>query len=74
MNEIPIFIIRIPTTNLDVSVPYFKGKGFTAIAAEESINTVWIKKDELIFSLCECEAEFSMLVTYWQTPDQFLNK
>ena len=74
MNEIPLFIIRIPTTNLDVSVPYFKSKGFTAITAEESINTVWIKKGELVFSLCECEAEFPMLVSYWQNPDQFLNK
>ena len=74
MSEVPIFIIRIPTTNLDISVPYFKSKGFKAIAAEESINTVWIQKGDLIFSLCECAAEHPMLVTYWQYPDKFLNK
>lgn len=74
MNEDPIFIVRIPTTNLDTAVPYFKSKGFKAIAAEESINTVWIQKGSLIFSLCECAAEFPMLVTYWQKPDQYLNK
>lgn len=74
MNKEPIFIIRIPTTNLDISVPYFKSKGFKAIAAEEAINTVWIQKGDLTFSLCECAAEHPMLITYWQQPDKFLNK
>ena len=74
MNEEPTFIIRIPSSNLDVSVPYFKSKGFKAFAAEEVINTVWISKGDLIFSLCECAVEHPMLVTYWQEPDKFLNK
>ncbi len=74
MDETPLFIIRIPTSNLDVSVPFFKRKDFEVIAAEESINTVWIQKDDLVFCLCECAAEFPMLVTYWHNPDKFLNK
>lgn len=74
MNETPLYIIRIPTSNLDISVPYFKNQGFKVIAAEELINTVWIQKGELLFSLCECAAEHPMLVSYWQNPDQFLNK
>lgn len=74
MSEQPLFIIRLPTANLDISVPYFKSKGFNVIAAEESINTVWIQKGDLTFSLCECAIEHPMLVTYWQEPDKFLKK
>ncbi|MCM8526357.1 MAG: hypothetical protein NE327_07570 [Lentisphaeraceae bacterium] len=74
MNADAIFVIRIPTSNLDISVPYFKSKGFKAIAAEEAINTVWIQKGSLIFSLCECAAEYPMLVFYMKEPDKFLNK
>ena len=74
MNEEPLFVIRIPTTNLDVSVPYFKNNGFKVFTAEEAINTVWIQKGDLIFSLCECAAEFPILVFYLQQPDKFLNE
>ena len=72
MEEIPKLIIRIPTANLDVSVPYYKSHGFVIFEAEASINTVWMKKENLIFSLCECAAEFPMLVMYFDEPDKAL--
>lgn len=74
MSGEPIFTIRLPSGNLEISVAYFKSQGFEVIAVEEIINTVWIHKDNLVFSLCECAAESPMLVTYWEKPEVFLMK
>ena len=70
----PVFIIRLPSTNIENSVNYFKSQGFKVIEAEEVINTVWIQKNNFTFSVCECAAEHPMLVMYWEKPDQFLMK
>lgn len=72
MPDEPIFVIRLPSANLKLSIEYFTHQGFSIVATEEVINTVWIKKDSLIFSLCECAGGPPMLVSYWQKPEVFL--